>query len=95
MRWSPQYHVACRLQDKVLGLMGLLRSGKPAPLDQLIKEIKAKPLRPVEMCSLIKAWESLEDRKRILRGKGLPKPVEAEDHKYRKKKPHEVTFSET
>lgn len=84
------------MQDKVLALMGLTRHGKPCPVDKIVGEIKAKPLRPVEMCSLVKSWSDLEDRKRILRGKGLPKPVESSsDGKHHRKKPHEVTFSET
>ena len=94
MRWCPSYHVACRLQDKILLQMGLVRSGKPVPLDKLIQDAKSKPLKPVELASLVKAWESMEDRKRILRGKGLPKPVEGDTG--RRKKPSALaTFSES
>jgi hypothetical protein len=48
-------------------------------------------LSPSELCSLTKAWGELEERKRILRGKGLPKPVESKE---REKKPTRAVFTE-
>lgn len=33
---------------------------------------------PAQRASLAKAWDTIEDRKRILKGKGQPKPVDAE-----------------
>jgi hypothetical protein len=47
-------------------------------------------LKPSDLCQLAKAWEALEDRKRILRMKGLPKPIDAE----KKPKPARATFTE-
>ncbi len=61
-----------RLQDKILTLVGLERSGRTSA-----KDIAAAPLKPSELSSLIKAWDTLEDRKRVLRNVGLPKPIEA------------------
>lgn len=37
---------------------------------------KSEPLSPSELASLAKAWDTLEDRKRILRMKPLPKAQE-------------------
>ena len=39
----------------------------------------APKLKPAELCSLAKAWSELEDRKRIIRMKGLPKSVEVKE----------------
>lgn len=74
VRHVPQYHTACQIQKKILEALGLEmqqanQTPKPAP--------NAPKLRPAEICSLAKAWSDIEERKRILRMKGLPKPVEA------------------
>jgi len=54
MRWTPNYHVACQIQKKILAQM-------------------EGPLEPNQLASLSKAWDTLEERKRILRMKPLPK----------------------
>ena len=53
--------------------------------------VGGKSLKPVELCSLAKSWSELEDRKRIIRMKGLPKAVEVKE-KSKASKPQ--TFSE-
>lgn len=78
MRYQPQYHTACQIQKMILGKMGL----ELAQANQVPKMGKIKTdLTPSELCSLTKAWSELEDRKRILRNKGLPKAVEVSDKK--------------
>lgn len=76
MKWSPQYHSACQIQKLILGKMGLR-------IQHRNEVIKPDPEHPVEiksseLCALTKAWDTLEERKRILRMKGLPKAVNAE-----------------
>lgn len=88
VKYSPQYHTACQIQKKVLEAMGLEMQQK----NQTPKPIKGSPqLKPSDLCSLAKAWETIEERKRILRMKGLPKAV---DSKEREKKPLRATFTE-
>lgn len=89
-RWSPSYHTACQIQKKILSAMGLefLQSGQtPKPIE------KGPPLTPGELSSLSKAWDTLEDRKRILRFKPLPK---AQDVPIKKgaARPPRATFQE-
>jgi len=75
MRYEPQYHTACQIQRLILRKMGLdmqQRNRVPKPGDPALSE----KLKPSELCSLATAWEKIEDRKRILRMKGLPKPVD-------------------
>jgi hypothetical protein len=72
---SPQYHTACQIQKLILGQMGLEisqanQTPKPMP------EGKKPKLTPSELANLAKSWDLIENRKRILRGKGLPKPIE-------------------
>lgn len=71
------------MQDQILAQMGLSRLGKPTQSDP---KSKKDSLKPSELNSLVKAWEGLEDRKRILRGKGLPKPVDGIDGKHKRLK---------
>lgn len=60
--------------------------------NQTPKPIKGSPkLKAGELCSLAKAWSELEDRKRILRNKGLPKAIEPKDEK---KRPTRAVFTE-
>lgn len=76
MRHSPQYHTACQIQKLILKKMGLgmqQRNQTPKPMD----EAKVDELKSTELCALASAWEKIEDRKRILRMKGLPKPVDS------------------
>lgn len=49
-------------------------------------------LKPAERSTAMKAWDILENRKRILRGKGLPKSIEGKDLK--PKRMLRATFSE-
>lgn len=75
MFWNPQYHTACQIQKKILESMGLefqRANQTPKPIE------KAPKLKPAELCSLAKAWELIENRKRILRNKGLPKSIDAD-----------------
>lgn len=71
-RFQPNYYVACRLQDRILNTIGV----DPQTKKRVDLSLKTK-LKPVELASLVKSWDLLEDRKRVLRGKGLPKPLEA------------------
>jgi hypothetical protein len=88
MRYQPQYHTACQIQKLILGKMGLdLAQANQTPKPGKI----ATHLSPAELCSLTKAWGELEERKRILRGKGLPKAVESNE---REKKPKRAVFTE-
>lgn len=48
-------------------------------------------LKPSELKQLADSWSNLEDRKRVLRMRGLPKPVESQE---REKKPLRATFTE-
>lgn len=60
MRWTPNYHVACQIQKKLLDSMD-----KP-------------DTTATQLATLSNAWEKLEERKRILRMKPLPKAVTVE-----------------
>lgn len=74
VKWTPQYHTACQIQKKILAMMGLeMQQQNQTPKES---KIAAPKLKPAELCSLTKAWTELEERKRILRMKGLPKAVE-------------------
>ena len=50
--------------------LGLSPMGKPI-------EGQKRELNPAQIKSLVSAWTELEDRKRILRNHGLPKPIES------------------
>lgn len=78
MKWAPQYHTACQIQRLILDQMGLEMAQKNQTPKPMPKGLKPS-LKPGELCALTKAWSELEDRKRILRGKGLPKPIEAKE----------------
>ena len=83
MRWTPQYHTACQIQKLILGKMGLdLLQANQTPKVGKIKT----DLSPSELCSLTKAWSELEDRKRILRNKPLPKAAEVREKDHRPKR---------
>lgn len=70
MRWTPNYHTACKLQDKILETIGVARvRGKVMPAPGV-------PLKPSDLSSLIKAWDTLEERKRVLRMKPAPKAID-------------------
>lgn len=73
MRWTPNYHVACQIQKRIL------------------VQMQAEKLTPKDLAALTGAWEKLEERKRILRMKPLPKAVEV---KSTDRKPTRVTFME-
>ena len=85
---TPQYHTACQMQKRILDAMGLEmnHAGRtPKPMKNCPK------LRPGDIANLVKSWDLLENRKRILRGKGLPKPLEAPQ---KPKKALPATFTE-
>ena len=73
MRWTPQYHTACKIQNKITAMLD-------AP------DMAAK-----DLASLVGAWEKLEERKRILRMKPLPKAI---DVPQKAKLARPATFSE-
>jgi hypothetical protein len=73
MRYQPNYYLACRIQDKILNMIGIETQQKKN-FDPKSK----KDLKPGELASLTKAFDLMEDRKRILRNKGLPKPLDSE-----------------
>lgn len=58
MRWTPNYHVACDIQRKLIASMD--KEGTTA----------------AQLAQLSNAWEKLEERKRILRMKPAPKPID-------------------
>lgn len=92
MRWTPNYHVACKLQDKILESIGITRKargGRP----QLLDVDKPMPMKPSDLSSLIKAWDTLEDRKRVLRMKPLPRAVDV-SRDGKKAKVHSVVPTE-
>lgn len=68
-RYQPNYHVACRLQDRILNVIGV----KPQLASHIDESVRNKKLNPAQLSSLVNAWDKLEDRKRILRMKPLPK----------------------
>lgn len=75
MFWNPQYHTACQIQKKILAAMGLeMQHANQTP--KPMAEEKSPKLKPSELCSLAKAWETIEERKRILRMKPKPKDIE-------------------
>ena len=86
MRYQPNYYLACRIQDKILNMMGV----KPQNKNHHDPEAQIK-LSAGELASLTKAFDTLEERKRILRMKGLPKAIDADR---KEKHPARVTFTE-
>lgn len=78
MKWSPQYHTACQIQKQILDMMGLeMQQANRTP--KVVPKEGREKLKPAELCSLTKAWSELEDRKRILRNKPLPKAMEVKE----------------
>lgn len=45
--------------------------------DLIYSTCHKESVKPIELAQLARAWDSLENRKRILKMKGLPKPVDA------------------
>ena len=87
-KYQINYHVACQIQKMILGKMGLEFGAQ----NQSPRVGKTRTdLSVAELSSLTKSWELLEERKRILRMKGLPKPVESKE---REKKPTRAVFTE-
>lgn len=62
-KWTPNYHVACAIQRKILNKMDESKT------------------TAANLATLANAWNTLEERKRILRMKGLPKSVEVKPKK--------------
>lgn len=78
MIYPPQYHTACQIQRKILAAMGLdLLQRNQVP--KSTEEGKKVKLKPSELCSLTAAWDKIEERKRILRMKPLPKAIEVKE----------------
>lgn len=74
MRFQPNYYLACRIQDKILNMIGVIPQAKRN------YDPKAKRnLTPGELSSLTKAFDVMEERKRILRNKPLPKAAEVKE----------------
>ena len=85
-RFTPNYYQACRIQDKILNMIGIVPQNKSRHDPESKKELK-----PAELASLAKAFDIMEERKRILRDKPLVKAVDAPT----KSKSHKpMTFSE-
>ena len=85
-RYQPNYYIACRLQERLLNTIGV----EPQTKKRIDPSLKTK-LRPGELASLVKSWDLLEDRKRVLRMKPLPKSIDVTP----KKKPVQMeTFRE-
>jgi hypothetical protein len=87
-RYTAQYHVACQIQKKILAKLGIRfqeanRVPKSASEDC--------DLNPKDLALLVSSWNTIESQKRILRGRGLPKPVESKE---REKKPTRAVFTE-
>ena len=73
-RFQPNYYLACRIQDKILNMIGI----KPQNSSRYDPDAK-RDLKPGELASLTKAFDTMEDRKRIIRMKGKPKDVEVKE----------------
>ena len=87
-RFTPNYYIACRIQDKILNMIGVM------PQNKSRHDPKAKRnLTPSELSTLTKAFDTMEERKRILRNKPLPKAQEVERPKDKRRPVHE-TFRE-
>lgn len=71
MRYAPNYYIACRLQERLLNTIGV----DPQTKKRVDPSLKAE-LKPGELASLVKSWDLLEDRKRVLRMKPLPKAMD-------------------
>lgn len=69
-KYQINYHVACQIQRKILAQIGVGPGNEGAP-----------PLEPKDLASLTAAWEKLEERKRILRMKPLPKAIDVQEKK--------------
>lgn len=88
MRYTPQYHVACQIQKKILAKMGIRfqeanRVPKSAGIDC--------DLSPRDLATLTASWNTIEERKRILRMKPKPKDVEVKE---KEKRPTRAVFTE-
>lgn len=47
-------------------------------MQRLIKsQANSADVKPIELANLARAWDCLENRKRVLKMRGLPKPVDA------------------
>jgi hypothetical protein len=87
MRYQPNYHIACRIQDRILNAMGVQTQLK----HHVKPELAARDLTPTQLAALASAWDKLEDRKRIIRMKPLPK---AQDVTPQKRERKAATFQE-
>jgi hypothetical protein len=73
-RFAPNYYLACRIQDKILNMIGV----KPQNSTRYDPKEK-KDLSPKDLATLSGAWNTLEERKRILRMKPKPRDVEVKE----------------
>jgi hypothetical protein len=88
-KYTPQYHTACQIQRKILRKMGLEfqdANHAPKPAKSLDDD-----LSPKDLALLTSSWNTLEERKRILRMKPKPRDVDVAEKK--KAKPS-ASFSE-
>jgi hypothetical protein len=88
-RFTPQYHVACQIQKKILAKMGI----RFAQANRVPKS--AGPdcdLSPKDLAVLAGSWNTIEERKRILRMKPKPRDQEVTDNK--KAKVQRAVFTE-
>jgi hypothetical protein len=87
-RFTPQYHVACQIQKKILAKMGL--SFQQANRVPRASDADCE-LSPRDLASLTASWNLIEERKRILRMKPKPRDQEVKEEK---KKPSRAVFTE-
>lgn len=71
MRFQPNYYIACRIQDKILNAIGVDTQTKRHRRPE-----EKMNLNAAQLATLAKAWDTLEDRKRILRMKPTPRPID-------------------
>ncbi len=71
--------------------LGLARQCKSA----IVQPPTPTALKPSEIASLAKAWDTLEERKRILRMKPAPKAIDVPLKQPKKERLVRATFTET
>jgi hypothetical protein len=87
-RYQPNYYIACRIQDKILNKIGVTPQNKSRH-----EPSKEEDLSPKDLAVLASSWNTLEERKRILRNKPLPKAAEVKE-KQPKGSRQRVSFEE-
>ena len=73
----PRLDCPCLVSDKLAMRHGPIYHQCCEIQRLLMADMKNTATTPTQRASLAKAWDTMEDRKRILKGKGEPKPVDA------------------